>query len=543
MMLRELLEGLGTSRVAPQEATAGRTGGFAAGGLPVPGGAPAPQKAQSYLAQSPTGAVATDTTACPLTLVVLASTRAGDVPVGGVTIHVDGVKIGETAADGTLRGVVSACEGRLRLKAVYGNAARRVKREEFTLEISGIDAAARKAAGGQARNFIAKVQDVFGSGEGGFPGDKDFTDSYAGGDLVAFAPEGPAELRVNVKLATLSLSVPYRNQNDRSETILTSTTSGSALCMPSSAEMQARYWGIEAVSTAKDGTTTRSEMDRRDIMWRSYYRAPKAYDLDVAPRHWQQWGNLRGALAELAQTAAPSLYSVKTAPKSNAVEDIPSAYADGVTRLLAQAQPVVVSTYATAFGHVMTAIGAVVRHDGTSEWLIMNDPNGTLASADSLYGTLDLRGTVGLNAANDPADTRAVQEALTRTGHYKGPTGAPVDAANPDDPTIAAIRDFQGKGGDGVVSPKGATQKRINTRLGTGTNTGYSRAENETNGKQDDRGRHVYYNGETGGKNQGKFRLKGHEWSSVIEPVTPLTKAEIAKRLNQGQPEAEEPQS
>lgn len=522
-MLRELLGEFGAA------------GEVARGvGLPVPGGTPAPEKMQAFLAQAAGGAVATDTTPCPLTVVISARTRAGDVPLRGLSIYADAVKLGTTDQNGMLRSIASACEGRMRIKAVYENADRRVKREEFTLEITGIDAPARKATGGQARNFIGKVQDVFGSGEGGFPGDKDFVDSYSGSDLATIAPTGPAELLVSVKMATLSLSVPYRNQNDRSETVASAPASGSVLCMPSAAEMQARYWGIEAVTTAADRSQSRAEMDRLDIMMQAYNRNRRGFSLHEAPRHWQQWDNLRAALGELAEVASPGQYRVGTGPAGGAVETIPGPYADGVTGLLAKGQPVVTSTFATAFGHVMTAIGAVVRHDGTAEWLIMNDPNGTLASADSLYGTLALREPVGLNGTNDPADLRAVQEALIRTGHYRGAPGAPVDSADPADPTIAAIRAFQGSAGDGLVSPGGETERRINARIGQGTRTGYSAGENETNRATDERGRHVYYNGETEGNSKGQFRLKGQAWSSVIEPVTPLTTAQIAARLNPG---------
>lgn len=536
-LLRELL---GDHQTTTGPATAepdGSAAAAAAQGVALPGGRPAPHKAQAYLAQSPDTVVATDTTRCPVSVVVAASTRLGDLPLRGIEIFADGARLGVTDENGSLRGIVSACEGRMRIKAVYANADRRVKHEEFTLEISGIDPAARQAKGGQARNFIAKVQDVFGSGAGGFPGDKDFTDSYAGAGLVTMAPTGPAELRVAVRMATLSLAVPYRNQNDSAEVIRDIRNSGAELCMPSSGEMQARYWGLEAVSTAPDGSQSRAAIDRRDIMTQAYSRAPTGYSLGQFPRHWQNWDNLRGAMRELAEASAPASYRIGTGPAGGAVETIPGPYADGLAGVLAKGLPVVVSTYATTAGHVMTAIGAVARHDGRVEWMIMNDPNGTLASADSLYGTLALRGAVGLNAANDPADLRAVQEALIRTGHYKGEAGAPVDSANPEDATIAAIRAFQGRNADGIVSPGGQTERTLNARLGQNTRPGYSAAENETNRAGDERGRHVYYSDETEGNHRGNFRLKGQAWSSVIEPVTALTTAQIAARLNPGVPE------
>lgn len=515
----------------------GQTGSAAArrSGLPVPGGTGDSTRMQQWLAQTSNTEVGRDVTACPVVLVITTQTRAGAVPVKGVAISVDGTKLGQTNAEGSLRGTASACSGRMRLKAVYENGARRVKTEEFTLEITGINANARQATGGAARNFISKVQDVFGSGEGGFPGDKDFTDSYAGADLVTVPTSGGFEIHVTVKLATLSLDVPYRNQNDSAETVGGVATSGSVLCMPSSAEMQARYWNIQAVTTARDGSETRAEMTRLDVMMRAYSRAPRSFSLSAFPRHWQDWGNLRSAMSELAETSTPSSYRVHQGPAGGDVENIPSAYADGLTTLIGKGVPVVTSTYATD-GHIMIAIGAVVKHDNTTQWLILNDPNGTLASADSIYGTLALSGGVGASGPNNPADVRAVQEALTRTGHYTGTPGAAVDPADPNDPTIRAIKAFQGKGADGAILAGGATERRLNARLKEGTSTKYSRVENERNGPTDDRGRHVYYSGETQGDRNGKFRLKGQAWTSVVEPITPLTSKQIAARLNPGVP-------
>ncbi|AGT07257.1 hypothetical protein JCM7686_0146 [Paracoccus aminophilus JCM 7686] len=529
----------------------GQTTGNAARriGIPVPGGRADNSRLEQWLAQTSNTEVGADVTPCPVTLVVTTETRAGAVPVKGVTVSVDGTRLGVTTEKGELRGTASACNGALRLKAVYENSDRRVKREEFTLEITGIDAQAKRATGGAARNFISKVQDVFGSGEGGFPGDKDFTDSYAGSDLVTVGPGGIFEIHVRVKLATLSLTVPYRNQNDRSDSINGVASSGSILCMPSSAEMQARYWNIQKTETDKAGKVTRTAMDRLDIMQRSYARAPKTFSLSAFPRPWQDWGNLRGAMKDLADASNPSSFTVGNGPAGADVETIPGPYADALTELAARGVPAVTSTYATD-GHVMIVIGAVVKHDGHSEWLILNDPNGTLASTDSIYGTLKLTGSVGLNGANAAADVRAVQEVLIRTGEYTGAPGAAINSADPNDPTIAAIRKFQGKNGDGVISPGGGTEARMNARVGEGARPTYSAAENERNGPTGDRGRHVYYNGDTSGaysntakKIVNKFRLKGQAWTSVVEPVTALTKEQIAQRLDPGVPRAEPPAS
>ncbi|WP_312526525.1 hypothetical protein [Paracoccus sp. (in: a-proteobacteria)] len=511
-------------------------------GIPVPGGSASADAAQRGLAGVPNSTLGSDVVRCPIAIVLSVQSHAGDIALQGVTVWGNGSRIGTSDREGRVAGTVTASEGRVRIKAVYENPDRRVKREEFTLEITDINPTSRQARGGEARNFIAKVQDVFGSGEGGFPGDKDFIDRYAGADLVSMPLGGVPTLQVSVKMATLSLSVPYRNQNDAPETMGGVSFSGSVLCMPSSAEMQARYWQIPAILTARDGSQSQQAMDRRNVMQKCYDRAPKSFSLTGnSARHWQDWTNLRGAMGELAQAATPDRFRITTGPAGGEEQNIPSAYADGLGALLTKGLPVVTSTHATTFGHVMVVIGAVWRHDQHCEWLIMNDPNGTLASADSIYGTLRLQGTVGLNGANAAPDVRAVQEALIRTGHYQGEPGAPVTASDPNDPTIAAIRAFQGKSGDGLITPRGTTEARLNTRLGQGTSPGYSRIENETNRANDDRGRHVYYNGETMGRRQNTFKLKGQAWTCVIEPITPLTKAEIAARLTPGIPARPDP--
>lgn len=511
------------------------SGGGGVGAL-APGGNANAQRTAQGVAASPDAEVGGDRVRCPVAVAVTVTTRAGDLPLRGVVIEADGALVGRTNAQGVLRGQVSACDGRVRLKAIYENQAARLKREEFTIEITGIDMPARRATGGQARNFIPKVQDVFGSGAGGFPGDKDFDDSYSGADLVTVPAQGQGapEVRVSVKMATLSLNVPYRNQNDAAETVNGVTTSGSVLCMPSSAEMQARYWGIQSVTVAEDGTQTRAEMDRLDVMQKAYDRNPRGFRLGSFPRHWQDWGNLRGAITDLSETHQSGGFTVNNGPASNAdVETIPSGYADRITAKVAQGVPVVTSTYATD-GHVMIVIGAVVKHDDESEWLILNDPNGTLASVDSVYGTLALTGSVGAGGANAPADVRAVQEVLIRTGHYSGEPGAAVNGDDPNDPTIAAIRAFQGRGADGVIAPGGQTMQRLNQRVAEGTSSKYSAVENERNGPTGDRGRHVYYNGGTEGDYRGNFRLKGQAWTSVVEPSTALTAEQIAQRMHPG---------
>ncbi len=135
---------------------------------------------------------------------------------------------------------------------------------------------------------------------------------------------------------------------------------------------------------------------------------------------------------------------------------------------------------------------------------------------------------------NRPNDVRSVQEVLSKLGHYKGEIGAPVDPNDSNDATIKAIRKFQGRNADGRIDPGGATERRLNAEIDKNTSPKYSSAENERNGATGDRGRHVYYNGETEGARSGHFRIKGAPWSAVIEPNTTLTKEQIRSRLIPG---------
>ncbi|EPX77431.1 hypothetical protein [Litoreibacter arenae] len=497
-----------------------------------------PVAAQTAAQAAGEGEVESAALTCPAPCVVTVLTRTGDIPVEGVYVEGDGVRVGVTNSNGIAMGSVSTCDGAVTLKAIYENADARVKTEEATLEVTGLSLPLTSATAGQARNFIAKVQDVFGSGDGGFPGDKDFEDTYTADATQVTVVAGT--LHVTIKLATISLEVPYRNQNDSAETIGNVAQRGAILCMPTSGEMQGRYWGIQKVTAATATTPeTRADITRYDIMMEAYNRNTTGYQLGVFPRHWQNWDNLRGAMTTLVDASHPNTYSVGNGPAGGSVETIPSAYADSLTELLGEGVPTVTSTYATD-GHVMIVIGAVVKHDDESEWLILNDPNGTLASTDSIYGDLDIQNPVGARGTstaavmNSAPDVRAVQEVLTRTGHYTGPTNGVINEADPNDPTIAAIRAFQGRGGDGRVDPGGGAERRMNAQIDRGTSPKYSAVENERNGPAGDRGRHVYYNGGTEGARAGNFRLKGQAWSSVIEPDTALTTAEIADRLNTG---------
>ena len=142
---------------------------------------------------------------------------------------------------------------------------------------------------------------------------------------------------------------------------------------------------------------------------------------------------------------------------------------------------------------------------------------------------------------NIATEVRAVREALARLGHYTGPLDGAVNEASDTDPTVVAIKASQGGANpDGRVDPNGRAERLINQGVQQGAQSSYSNAENEINaatGENANRGKHVYYNGNTearGVNNGGFFRLKTQAWTLVIEPNTALTEEQISGNLTTG---------
>jgi len=474
------------------------------------------------------------------------TTRAGGIPVRNVVVTLDGTDLGRTNPEGVAPNSGVKTSPNLSIEVVYENDAENVKEEVFTLALSNINASAETATAGESKNCILKVQDVFGSGATGFPGDLDFVDRYSDTDAFEFVDSGDANvkvLRVNVKLATLSLDVPYSSQVGDPETItirppvggtpaVTHDFRGSVICMPTSAKMCTDYWQIL--------DSGGGELSRNEIM-QACWNQGSNQSVDF-PCPWQNWAHLRTVIGGIAQSSNPNTYSVTRGPAATSNSaSIPSTYADGIRDELESGCPVATSTYATA-GHVMVVRGAVVDHDDHVQWLIFNDPNGNLASVDSIYGTLDITAAVGrrgngVGVMNRADDLRAVREALTKLGHFNGSLDGPIDEASDTDPTIVAIRALQGGANpDGRVDPGGRAERLINTRVSQNASPAYSAVENERNsatGANSERGRHVYYSGTTEGRgvnNGGLFRLKTQAWTLVVDRNSPLTVEQVSAR-------------
>ncbi len=482
-------------------------------------------------------------------VVVTVTTRAGDIPVTGVVVNLDEALLGKTDEEGKSPESAVRTKPTTDIEVRYSNNSEGLNEEVFSLSVKEIVAAAKTFKAGDANHLIAKVQDVFGSGTSALGGDKDFSDTYAGTPDVSMTDTTNPDVKllsVHVRLATLSLAVPYLSQVGPGETITIKPATpanpagtqknykGSIICMPTSTKMCTDYWGI-----TKQGGGTLSRNFLMQSCWDEHANPSPVY-----PCPWQDWGHLRRVVGKLAEAAHKGIYSVDSGPAGSGSASIPSNYADALVKELATGKPVVTSTYATA-GHVMCVRGAVVDHKGKAQWLIFNDPYGNLASPSSIYDFLDIAAPVGLRGTstapvmNNPDDVRAVREVLTRLGHYSGALDGAISESDPKDPTVIAIKAFQGQGGDGRVDPGAGTEKRLNKALANNTSSSYSSAENEKNtasGAGSARGRHVYYNGETEARGpgrpvSGRFELKTQSWTLVIEPVKPLTKQEISKRL------------
>ena len=70
--------------------------------------------------------------------------------------------------------LVSTCVDATTIKVIYENADAKVNNNEAKSEVTGLSLPLTGATSRQARNFIAKVQDGFSSGDSNLSGDKVF---------------------------------------------------------------------------------------------------------------------------------------------------------------------------------------------------------------------------------------------------------------------------------------------------------------------------------------------------------------------------------
>lgn len=475
-------------------------------------------------------------------------TRAGDIPLQGLAVSVDNGSLGNTDTDGKSPQTPPRTQDTALIEVHYINVAERLKNETFTLSITGISADSKSYTLGNGKNFISKVQDVFGSGADSMGGDLDFSDEYAyPASLASMEDTDDPDivlLKVDVKMATFSLQVPYLSQIGNSEIIVVQAATeasptpvthsyiGSIICMPTATKMLLDYWDI----TMSDG----GELSRNALMqrcWDENDNPSVGY-----PTPWQGWDDLRVVTGKLLNESDLNIYSVSNGPSSNS-GSIPSSYANNILGEIKQGRPLVVSTYATK-GHVMVIRGAIVDHNESVQWLIFNDPYGNLAGQDSIYDNLDISAPVGLRGSsivtviNQGNDVLGAREALHHLGHYNGSMTEVVDEADPDDATVLAIKTLQGGANpDGRIDPSGRTEAKINQQLNSGTKPSYTNKENEkntTSGDSATRGKHVYYSSSTEARGVGNnhhFRLKGQTFTLIIEKTIALSSTEIKQKL------------
>jgi hypothetical protein len=477
-------------------------------------------------------------------VVVEVRTRAGNIPIKGLPVSIDGAQVGMTNNQGNTSKTEKKDTKKIDIKVSYKNDASRLKEEVFTLQISGIDLTSKNYSLGKGKNHISKVQNVLGSGTQSLSGDLDFTDEYTyPADQVSLeATDEPNlyQMKVIVKMATFSLDVPYLSQVGSGETVTIQTTptiktkkyKGSKICMPTSTTMLLDYWNIK--------TQNNSHITRNNLMqkcWDDHTNPSSNF-----PTPWQDWSHLRKVTGTYADEHSDDTFSVTSGP-TGADSSIPSQYANAIMEEVAKGFPVVTSTFATA-GHVMVVRGGVIDNKGDVQWLILNDPYGNLASEESLYGELEVSLPVGLRGnyegeeMNLNDDLVGVREALTSLGFYSGDLYAAIDENDPEDQTIKAIKSYQGgANADGRIDPDGYTEGRLNNSLKQGTKDSYAKKEEEVNtasGENSDRGKHVYYNNATEARGVGSnkhFILKGQAWTLIIEQNTPLTEDELVAKI------------
>lgn len=197
------------------------------------------------------------TTSAPYHIEVKVITRVGEIPVQGVTVSVGDEAIGPSDKAGICPKVsTERTNDSFVVTAIYQNSSEKLKKEELTISVTEINP--------QSGIFKGKVENKISDVQLAVGGHMDFTQSYElpSDDEVCFVDEnGKNKFVVVIKLATLSLAVPYFNQNSCNDTVTTivgkdpEATShsvpghngnkydGSILCYPSSVLMVAQYWG------------------------------------------------------------------------------------------------------------------------------------------------------------------------------------------------------------------------------------------------------------------------------------------------------------
>ena len=269
----------------------------------------ADKKAGEYPDQAPDSGVSS----CPLKtepyiVRVVVKTRAGDIPVKGIKVKLDDAELGTSDEKGMIPDSPTRTKRTFKLTASYANDNERLKREEYALSVQDICIPGGSFSS-SAANEIKKLRDVAGNRD-----DKNFLDMYTpSAQEVRYENAGGKHvIHVLIHLATLSLKVPYLNQNSQNDTLRTSAGhdpegsghdvrgdssdgkfAGGVLCFASSTTMLLWYWGKNTIT-------------RREVM-------QKCYDLWADKNFEHRVGNGAVKSAEAPDDPAVGSYWLQTA--------------------------------------------------------------------------------------------------------------------------------------------------------------------------------------------------------------------------------------
>jgi hypothetical protein len=560
----------------------------------------------------------------------LVMTRVGEIPVRGVKVKLDATDLGASDAEGKVPSSGKRSDPAFTITAEYGNTTEHLKNEIAEIKVISINLH-KSTFAAQVSYAINKIQDVAGKGDIDFRDTASF--SNAGEEvLLKKAGDGIYDFRVTFKLATISIQVPYINQNSSNDTVTTipgkdpepashshevlPKTNGGILCFPTSVTMLLNYWGVsktraqvvqenyrrwahdgfpgradKASSTAKSATAPvdpplgKLWLDTSTVDAAYGYSMKKATNIfgwevvsgfaglpdytgkepppspspgkvwkdtssdpavfKKAKRKWTDakdadWSYEEKTIEALKPAGTEVLRKFEDNVEiGNLPEDImKEPYLGHIHERLAKGYPTVVSTTATE-GHIMIIRGCVVDRNKNVKWLIANDPYGNLASPGSIYESISLSDGVGKEGTNAKDDVIQVQEVLKAAGKYDGAING-VCSGDDKDPLVKAIKNFQkqkmGKPHpDGKVEPGGNTEKKL-AELDFSSYRGNEREANVegTVGEKTMKGKHVYYNQKTRGKDK-KLTLKGLWRGGLALKKDPeYKKSEIAGKLTPG---------
>ena len=192
------------------------------------------------------------------------ATRLGEVPVDGVKVKLGTKDLGISDKDGKVSDSEIMDDAEFELVAEYFKKCGNFKKEVAKISIRDINFAKRKCLV-QTSNTIENIQDV-----GGVKNDIRFNDppdpkinpfmDDCDDVSIQYSINDIFDIKVKIKLATLSLQVDYINQNYQEDTVETipgtekdpepashevlPRSRGRILCFPTSVAMLLSYWGV-----------------------------------------------------------------------------------------------------------------------------------------------------------------------------------------------------------------------------------------------------------------------------------------------------------